>query len=333
MKRLVRLTAVLLVAGCTSARPPAVPPPTAPVVLPSPVTVPRVSYPPEPPYFDADLVIPSWPAKSTECTSGRVRLSGGQYLPSKAGKWPINAITTVPVDFDGDGTEDLAVYVTCGEGPESGGRMVVGYRQAHGGLQLIGRIVGVQDGFAMMEHMRRKGNAIEVLVSREYSDSGQQSVPSQWRTYALRGSGFRQVGGPVAFPADPPAVHLAVEPRQVVLRVAGAVRTGSLTFTVTNSGGAPAPSVLARLQLPESFQPAGPNWTDCRVESPGAFLCHLGSLAAGASRDVSYDLLAPLEPPTSHDFGITVEADAPETYVAATPTGSATLDLLYVAPS
>lgn len=205
-------------------------------------------------------------------------------------------MSAVPVDFDGDGTDKYAASILCGEGPEAGGRMVVGFRRVNDVFQSIGRIVGTQDGIQTMELMRPKGNAIEVLVSAEYSDGAQRFVPSQWRTYALRGSGFRQVAGQVTFPANPPAIRLTVQPRQVVLRKTGDVRTGTVQFAVTNVGNLATPVVGVHIALPESFPSAGADWSGCAVEIPGVYVCRLPGLKAGETLDRSMEVLAPVQP-------------------------------------
>jgi hypothetical protein len=309
MKRVASLALVLLVSACSSPSPAPHPSPAA--VLPSPVALPA---PPDPgsegfgPFSNADVVIPAWPKASTQCVSGRVHISpAGQFVPSQQGKTVVNIMMVVPVDFDRDGTDEYAVYVMCGEGPESGGRMVVGYRKA---LEPIGRIVGTQDGFAMMDYMHRKGNGVEVLVSREYSDGGQQSASSEWRTYELSGKAFHQVGNA----ARPTSVRLSVEPRQIVMRAVGGVRTGTVQFTVRNAGAATAPLVGIELELPPSFQPAGSGWTGCTTGSPGHFSCAVKNLAGGGSVDLSLDVLGPNSATESGPAQVTVSSQSAEVF-------------------
>jgi hypothetical protein len=238
--------------------------------------------------------------------SGRLHLDkNGQFIPSSAGQAVIGVLTVTPVDFDGDGTDDYAVSVMCGEGPEAGGRMIVGYRRSGQALTPIGRIIGTQDGIQMMDPVRRKGNGIEVLTNREYSDGGPDER-STWRTYGLRDGRFRQISGPVAFRPSP--VPLAVEVRQLVMRSAGTGRTGTLRATVRNEGTAVAADLRVRLSLPESFQPAGPGWTGCAVENPGHFVCPLTDLPGGASVGVSFPLLGPAQPAYADDLSVAVGA-------------------------
>lgn len=242
------------------------------------------------------MIVPGWPPAAKQCVSGRVRISeGGQFIPTAAGKTAVNILSVVPVDFDGDGKNEYAAAMMCGEGPEAGGRMVVGYRRGGSTLEPIGRIVGTQDGFAMMDHMRRKGNAIEILVSRQYSDGGQQGVPSEWRTYELRGGRFHQVGAAIR----PGSVRLSVETRQSVLRpvdgagdgVRDGVRAGAIQFTVRNAGTATAPLVTVQLQLPAYVQPAGSGWDGC-AGGADSVICHLTDLGAGRTADMTLEVLA-----------------------------------------
>jgi hypothetical protein len=277
------------------------------------------------------VTVPSWPTASKQCVSGRIRIAdGGQYAPPDQAHTVVNVMGVVPVDFDRDGTDEYAVYLMCGEGPEAGGRMVVGYRRTTTGFVPLGRIVGTQDGIEMMDTMRRNGNGIEILVSRYYTDSGQSGVPSQWRTYALSGKHFRQIAGPTSFPANPQPHRLKTAARQVVLRLAGNARTGPLQLTITNSGTIPASALRLRLSLPPSVQPTGSRWTGCVSAAPGSIECPLPDLAAGASLDVTYDLLGPpVLPAPSGPVAYTADvfSVAPE-LLQSPATASAPIDLL-----
>ncbi len=327
MKRIAVL-AVVLVAGCTFvAAPPPVSPP--PVALPSPLVLPPPSADPGPPdvapFRDVDLTLPAW---GPACPSGPIHLGQvGQYVPAPPKK-AITVMTVVPVDFDGDGTDEYAVYLLCGEGPEAGGRMIAGYRRAGRGFALIGRITGTPDGIQLMDLMRRKGNGIEILVSAEYTDSGQRYVPSQWRTYGLRNGRIRQISGPTSFPADPPFVDPTVDVPQVVLRTRGSARTGSLTVTVHNKGTLAAALVALYLRLPPTFQPTGSHWSGCTSSEPGAYRCTLTKLAPGSSTDVTLDLLAPLTPPPVGEYTVGATSVAPDVFDKSTG-GSAPLSLLF----
>lgn len=306
MKRLAYATALLLAAamtgGCTGGpRPPSAEPAPSPSPLPvpSPVVLPQA---PEEqpsdvrPFRDVEITVPAWPAASKQCVSGRVHISsGGFYQPRDPAKTAVTVMAVVPVDFDGDKTDEYAVFLLCGEGAESGGQMIVGYRRDGRAFVPLGRIVGTQDGFQMMDHMRRKGNRIEILVSEEYTDGGQLDVDHQWRTYAWTGTRFRQVAGPTSFPENPPTVRLTVDVRQVVLRPVGQVRTGSLQLTIANVSTAATPAVRVTLELPHVLQPAGTSWDGCVITTPGTFSCPLPGIAAGGSMQASYELLAPRE--------------------------------------
>jgi hypothetical protein len=239
-------------------------------------------------------------------------------------------MSVVPVDFAGNGTNDYAVYLICGEGSGSGGKMVVGYRRTSRGFESLGRIVGTQDGFQMMEHMRRKGNGIEVLLSREFIAEGlQKDIPSQWRTYVLRGNGFQQVGSPVTFTPQPPAIRLTIQARPVVLRRVGTGRTGSVQVTVANSGTEAAVSLDVRLVLPESLQPAGLNWSGCAAAETGTYVCRIATLAAGATVELSYDVLAPDAPSPTRDRYVSAETDSLDSSFNIVASASTPLDFLY----
>lgn len=339
MKRLALaalLCAAAGVAGCTAPRP--VPPPSAaaspaslpsPVILPSPSVLP--SAPPDAgpsvaPFGGVDVVIPAWAPGASQCSSGRLHLDkNGQFIPAQADKKVVGVGAVTPVDFDGDGTDEYAVFVGCGEGPEAGGRMIVGYRRSGSSLRLIGRIVGTQDGIQMMDPMRRRGNGIEVLTNRNYTDGGPDAA-SQWRTYGLRDGRFRAIGAPVAY--RPIEVHLRVEVRQLVMRTAGPSRTGTLHVTVRNDSKAVAPSLQLRLTLPASFQPAGSGWTGCAVEEAGHFVCPLPDVPPGSAADVSFELLGPAAPAYADDLGVAVRAASIDVTVPVAPAGEP-LTILY----
>ena len=144
------------------------------------------------------------------------------------------------VDVDRDGAEDYVADVRCGEGPESPGWQVVAFRRSGQALVPLGRVIGSQDGLAMVSGVEgRDAGRVAVNLGREYTDSGEEAVPHQWRVYAWAGGRFEQVDGPTAFPADPPSAVLSVEAGELVFRpVQGGLLAGDLGVGLRNSGTA-----------------------------------------------------------------------------------------------
>jgi len=243
------------------------------------------------PFSSATITVPSWGAATdATCTKGRVTLNGGQGVSGT--RRPVNVLGYVTADVDRDGVDDYVAYLRCGEGPESGGGQIVAFRQGASELQVIGQVIGPQDGFAMMDHMQaRDGGRIAVLVSKVYADGGQNTVPNQWRTYAWQGGRFRQVDGPTSFPADPPSSRLTVTASPLAFQVQGVAFTGSTTVTVRNDGNVPVARLELLLILPEGVRPAGEGWEACSVRPDpqhNAVVCTLDGPGAGAQ--VSYPL-------------------------------------------
>ena len=130
------------------------------------------------PVANATATLPSWGTSASGCATGKVRFANGQYS-SNRGRPVINVLASVQADVDGDGVMESIVQLSCGEGPEAGGQQIVAFRPASGDFQPIGRIVGTQDGIAMMDTMQvRAGGQIAVQVSAQYSDSGHNSFPA-----------------------------------------------------------------------------------------------------------------------------------------------------------
>lgn len=246
-------------------RPPAVEPAPSPTVLP---TEQQSGGPDLGPLKSATITVPSWGAAAdATCPTGRVTLRDGQYQRDAAHR-PVNVLSYVTVDVDHDGAEDYVAHLTCGEGPEAGGRQIVAFRRSGQELELIGRVVGTQDGLAMMDYLEaRDGGRIAVLVSKEYSDGGQNTVPNQWRVYAWQNGRFRQVDGPTTFPPHPPTALLSVAPSILSFRPQDNGFTGQMTVTVRNDGIVDVAQLEILLVLPKQVQPAGEDWDGCTVRA------------------------------------------------------------------
>jgi len=257
------------------------------------------------PFKSATITVPSWGAAAdATCAKGRVSLTGGQYYRDAAHR-PVNVLSYVAADVDHDGAEDYVAHLMCGEGPEAGGRQIVAFRRDGQELEPIGRVVGTQDGFAMMDHLEaRDGGRVAVLVSREYTDGGQNTVPNQWRTYAWQDGRFRQVDGPTTFPARPPVALLSVVPSALSFQRQGDGLTGRLTVTVRNDGAVDVARLELLLILPGQVRPAGGDWGGCATR-PGsdqtALVCTVPGPRARSRISVPFTFVAAGKPVSIDD--------------------------------
>ena len=250
----------------------------------------------------ATITVPSWGAGVASCPTGRVTLIGVQHVP-REGR-PISLMSYVPSDVDDDGVGDYVAYILCGEGPESPGWQVVAFRRSGNELVPIGRVIGSQDGLAMMSGLKAEsGGRIAVNVSNQYTDSGEQYVPHQWRTFGWQGGRFRQVAGPTSFPANPPAARLSVDPADLVFRWAqGGRYVGEMSVRVGNAGDAAVANAVLTFFLPAEVKPAGDAWSGCtmrRFESSPTTVridCALGGLGPHTFPSLEFQLVADEKP-------------------------------------
>jgi hypothetical protein len=276
-------------------------------VAPQPTPLPSHTDAPSPglgPFADATIVVPSWGSADTVCLTGQVKITNGQYYRGP-GKPPVNVLSVITMDVDGDGTADYVAHLMCGEGPEAPASQIVAFRAEGGRLVPIGRVIGTQDGLAMMDTIEaRGGGQIAVQVAAEYSDGGEQAVPNQWRVYAWQGGGFRQVSGPTSFPADPPAAELSVRAGDLTFTRATSGYVGEMTVTVANTGSLDVVHATLELMVPKQAEPAGDGWTGCTVRShieQLALTCAIADLTAGSTRQLHFGFVAATTTVPSYD--------------------------------
>jgi hypothetical protein len=273
--------------------------------VPTPTVLPTESTDDAPdlgPFDDMTIVVPSWgTGNSNGCPTGTVRIRHGFYQRASAGR-PVNVLSYVAADVDHDGAEDYVAHLMCSEGPENGGSQIVAY---HRNGTPIGRVVGTQDGFAMMDYLEaRPGGRIAVLVSKEYTDSGQDTVPNQWRTYGWQGTRFEQVDGPTTFPANPPAAVLSVEATTLSFQPVGDKYKGRLTVTVRNTGTLDIARLQLLLVLPSDVQPTGDGWSGCARRSGSnatALVCTLAGPKAQSEIPRVFMVMATAQPGPAND--------------------------------
>ena len=299
------IAAVAVVFGAATVRPDRAP---VPGVSPQPSGVSPTALPNDRPDAESDLgpfrsgtiTVPSWgPAADATCTKGRVTLVDGQAAAGGARR-PVNVLSYVTVDVDRDGTDDYVAHLMCGEGPESGGAQVVAFRRAGQELQVLGRVVGTQDGLAMMDHLAPGVDGrVAVLVSKEWTDTGQNTVPNQWRTYAWQDHQFRQVDGPTSFPAQSPAARLTMAASPLTLRAQGTAFTGALTIRVRNAGDVSVAELQLLLILPQEVRPAGGGWNGCFTRPDPrmtALVCVVPGPKAGGETSTTLEFFAATKP-------------------------------------
>jgi hypothetical protein len=294
-------TLALVISVEHAAAPSPAPSATAPVA-PRPTTLPAYQETPGPslgPFQDATITVPTWGAADAVCTTGQVKLTNGQYYRG-TGKPPVNVLSSVTTDVDGDGTADYIAHLSCGEGPESPAQQIVAFRRSGTRLEPIARVIGTQDGLAMMDTVEaRGGGQIAVQVAAEYTDSGERFVPNQWRVYALQGGQFRQVAGPTSFPADPPAAALSITSSPLTFTRAAGGYVGDLTVTVANTGALDVAHAQLDLLVPIQVRPAGDGWTGCAVVRDVDVLvlrCPVADLTAGSTRQIHFRFVATTAP-------------------------------------
>ncbi|WP_433380037.1 hypothetical protein ACQPZX_14565 [Actinoplanes sp. CA-142083] len=280
-----------------------------PSVLPSPTRLPAEQPDGQPdlgPFRSATLTVPDWgPTAGSGCSEGWITLTDGGQESNDQHR-PVNVLSYVAVDVDHDGAKDYVAHLMCGEGPEAGGSQVVAYRLDGRELRPIGRIVGTQDGFAMMDHIEaRSGGRVAVLVAKEYTDGGEETVPNQWRTYAWRQGRFRQVDGPTTFPAKSPAARLSVVPSVLTFRQIGSGFAGRMTVAVSNDGDVDVARLEIRLILPGQVQPAGADWAGCTTgPEETTFVCVVAGPRARSRISMPFTFVASDKPvPVDDEVG------------------------------
>ena len=180
------VTATTMLAACGQpARPGTVSAlPTAPAAVELPP--PPAEQPPDfGPFANATVTIPGWGAGVTSCPSGRRTMTDG-YLFDQAMNRSVFVMSYAAVDVDRDGAEDYVADVRCGEGPESPGWQVVAFRRSGQALVPLGRVIGSQDGLAMVSGVEgRDAGRVAVNLGEEYTDAGEETAPHQWRDVRL----------------------------------------------------------------------------------------------------------------------------------------------------
>jgi uncharacterized repeat protein (TIGR01451 family) len=294
------LVAIVILAGCSSARPSSVGGATTPAGTPTPPAVPVMTYAgcPAPgaaiDVCNATFDIPAWgpgPA-DPDCPQTAVKMTNGLY-PSAQGNPNDGLRKFLTADVDHDGRADAIVLLSCQFGDPPVDQLMVVAQTAGGSLRTLGQVVGPTHGdilFVDDVTADADGSIRALVVDRHGSVGGDQAL-RQWRTYAWDGQQFSQTAGSTSFDAAPGAAKLSVNATVAVFAAPqGGQRQAQFTVTVTNTGTTVAKAVSAQLLIDISsgitlVSSQCPTGALVRVPT-----CDAGDLAPGASRNFSVTL-------------------------------------------
>jgi hypothetical protein len=252
----------------------------------------------------ATLVIPAWPEKREGCPSGEVDLERLGPV-SMEQQFAVGKVVPVDVDRDGD-TEAVGVF-SCGYEGSVDQVLAVG-RDEQGALRTMARVVGSGDANPLLDVIDlRPGRdgAVDVHVADQIGTE-QDYIERQWRSYRWNGKQFTQSDGPRQFTPAAPSTDLGVS---VTATPFGPQSDGAWTATVTvaigNAGPNRAPGVWLDLHITTADNSGlsrqlrvTPECTtaDSRIDGRLAgvhLVCHQPALAAGGSREVTFQVRVP----------------------------------------
>jgi hypothetical protein len=242
----------------------------------------------------ATFTVPQFNA--SECPDGRVTTSDGRVdYPDHPFQSGIEVLGTARVDVDGDGAADLVAVVSCTHQGVPGPTQVLAFAGVGSDRRLIGRVV-------------QTGGPIEAIF--EVADGGERSVRvrvgdrpwsehasalRQWRVFRWDGAAFAQVGGPTAFPADPPAVALHVnESIEIFSPGLGRRQQLILRLTVGNAGPVASSPLVVVMAVPPALRTVVEGgWTGCvsaGVVSTGQAVvaCPASAVGPGSRLELTY---------------------------------------------
>jgi hypothetical protein len=298
--------------------------PSAPATQPPPVPTAAPSAAPAPDgrisaaeLGRSTLDIPAWaPQGRGGCPSGKVAFSAGRhYVADSVHEW----IGTVAyADLDGDGAQETAVIITCGD-QQSTFQVVAFDRAASGAIRTLGQVTAVGNGVQAACDLRADGDAIAVRVGDVYAEAGRGCANPppymrfQWRGYRFDGIGFTQVSGPTAFPVNRSVADYATTATDLTFSPpSGGVRHGSMRVTVRNLGPGSTPYQLV-VQVPAGITPVAPSgFTVASYVQVDEATWAQSSLAPGGSRTLTLQFTA--TDPVTPDFLPQVSARLADRY-------------------
>lgn len=175
--------------------------------------------------------VPGWEGCDTHVTT---------ELPSDAPYLDVFAYEAIHTNLDDDSGLETAVLVECRMSGKPVSQ-VVGYDIGAAGEPVsLGTVVNPLNPGHISGLSRRIGGGVIVTVMYSHDYSPDNPEPPK-REFAWDGKGFRQVGGPTAFP-ERGLGDLSVTAGPLVLHpLDNGVRTGSITVTVRYEGASPTP--------------------------------------------------------------------------------------------
>ncbi|WP_329105713.1 DUF11 domain-containing protein [Micromonospora sp. NBC_01699] len=238
--------------------PPVVETPTTPPT-PTPMPTRTVGNPPAPPLTpdeieNGSLTLPAW--GTTSCPAGTFRFSKGNhvYRPQPDSPMAFAILDKpVPVDVDGDGSNEMAALVVCSPHAVHAQQVLVFKRGADGGIETFGQVVNVAPGpdQSVPEVLQAVAAGPSGTVRARWGDQQAfSSAPQQWRDYRWLGGRFQQVAGPTRFP-DVSADLRVTAANPVMAMHADGYYEGEVTVTVRNVGPATAEPPVVHLTLPK----------------------------------------------------------------------------------
>lgn len=238
---------------------------------------------------NAMLPIPPWPHAGLP--AGWLRFTDGAFNdPGGNGTRNIIIRQIVYGDVDRDGAaETVAAIRFFLAGADE--QLVAFDRDAAGRIVALGTVVSTTDPIRQFDtdtFQIASSGVITVRVADYAGCCGDETKPQwQWRSYGWDGHGFRQVGGPTAFPVNPQVTETAVSAGDLVLGPAtNGTRHGTLAVTVSYLYGAVPDYLTIVFSLSPDLHPEG-TWPPVNTWHSGLAV-HEPSPAAGASATYTF---------------------------------------------
>ena len=246
----------------------------------------------------ATLRLPAWGPDDTTrlCPTGAVAFTSGRHHIADSEDVAIDDV--VYADVDHDGAQETVVRLSCG-GQGNTFQVVAFDRDPSGAIVTIGQVTVDSDTIRAICGLRAgaDGTTVEAEVG-DYplpllcGDGTTEPAQFQWRSYGFDGTGFSQTAGPASFPVNPKVTDLKVTATDLTFAAApaGGYR-GTMTVTVKNAGQSPMAYKLG-ISVQSGVQVVAP--TGCAAQTYPQpvedISCPQGSLAAGATRTVTFQL-------------------------------------------
>jgi hypothetical protein len=239
----------------------------------------------------ATLTLGTWrpsPVGSPPCPTGGVTFAAGSAtVPGMA---TVRLQQNALVDVDHDGTNEIAVVVSC-EDSQAGTFQAIVLKPASGGLlTTMGQLArSGPAGDDIVAVAPGAGGVVDLTVGNIIPCCGTPASMqlTQVRGYAWQRGRFAQVAGPTTFTVDHSAVKLAISAPAVALSgLTGGKSSGTLTVTIRNTGSRAAGGVSVAVWAEQPLAPAvGRDWVRCltRDGTNRARVCPIGRLPVGGS--------------------------------------------------